>query len=235
MQISARAGRYTKPETLYEEYLSDADLLELDICNKNTKIAIWAKEATVIPPKFMDYANVTTHDDYDGTVYVEATTRSFEKCCYHIGRCVLEPRNGALLIANTADFALNLKAGQILVRADECVAEGHTYDDNEVWVCNVKTQSDYKPFRETDLNIDVQVPYEIKLKLLQLVNKYRKTFSENLQELETTHLTEMKIHVNDDRPVTYRPYRLSYSQREKVKTMILNLKDNKIIQDSMSS
>ncbi|KAJ8917302.1 hypothetical protein NQ315_002320 [Exocentrus adspersus] len=184
---------------------SDADLLKLDILCNDRKIPILAREATEIPPKFVGYVNVTTNDDYTGTAYVEATTRCFNSDRYHIGRCVLEPQNGVLLIANTADVPLIFKVGQIIVRGEQCVAEQQTGDANEVSVNNVKV-SDYKPFREIDLNIDAQVPCSIKTQLLHLVNKYRKTFSESLQELGTTHLTEMKLLLTDDRPVTYRPY-----------------------------
>ncbi|KAJ8914198.1 hypothetical protein NQ315_015971 [Exocentrus adspersus] len=213
---------------------SDADLLKLDILCNDRKIPILAREATEIPPKFVGYVNVTTNDDYTGTAYVEATTRCFNSDRYHIGRCVLEPQNGVLLIANTADVPLIFKVGQIIVRGEQCVAEQQTGDANEVSVNNVKV-SDYKPFREIDLNIDAQVPCSIKTQLLHLVNKYRKTFSESLQELGTTHLTEMKLLLTDDRPVTYRPYRLAHSQREKVKAIIQELKDNGIIRDSMSA
>nr|CAI5858783.1 unnamed protein product [Callosobruchus analis] len=45
-------------------------------------------------------------------------------------------------------------------------------------------------------------------KLLLLLNKYRDCFTQNINDLVKIIGDEMKINLTDDKPVTYRPYRL---------------------------
>lgn len=51
-------------------------------------------------------------------------------------------------------------------------------------------------------------------------------------DLGLTHLTEMTINLKDSSPVVYRPYRLAYSEREKVKDMIQEMINCGIITES---
>lgn len=44
----------------------------------------------------------------------------------------------------------------------------------------------------------------------------------------------MKIHLKDDKPITFRPYRLSFSERAQVREIVEDLLENGIIRDSKS-
>ncbi|CAK1593412.1 unnamed protein product [Parnassius mnemosyne] len=73
-----------------------------------------------------------------------------------------------------------------------------------------------------------------KSNLLDLLNSYRGCFAFTTSELGKTSIVEMRIKLNDAAPVTYRPYRLSLSEREKVNSIINELLTNEIIRESDS-
>lgn len=72
-------------------------------------------------------------------------------------------------------------------------------------------------------------------KLIELLHKYKECFSNNLSDLGCTNITEMKIELNNQRPVVYRPYRLSYHEREKVRAMIDEMLQAGVIRESISN
>ena len=72
------------------------------------------------------------------------------------------------------------------------------------------------------------------LKLLSLLNKYRGCFALNMSEVGKTDITEVTLTLSDDKPVTYRPYRMPYSEREKVNNIVKDLINNEIIRESQS-
>lgn len=47
-------------------------------------------------------------------------------------------------------------------------------------------------------------------------------------------MAEMKLVLKDDKPVVYRPYRLSYCEREHVRDMVEELKEADIVEESNS-
>lgn len=73
------------------------------------------------------------------------------------------------------------------------------------------------------LNLGPVVTEKDKNRLLQLLNDFRDCFALNSGELRVTHVTEMSIRLNDTTPVYYKPYRLPFSERAKVREIIGNL------------
>ncbi|CAH2108926.1 unnamed protein product [Euphydryas editha] len=56
-----------------------------------------------------------------------------------------------------------------------------------------------------------------------------------MKELGLTNISEMTIRLNDENPVTYKPYRLPYSERAIVREMVGELLANNIIKESHSA
>jgi hypothetical protein len=60
------------------------------------------------------------------------------------------------------------------------------------------------------------------------------TFAVNTKELGDANVKDMQITLQDDIPVSYRPYRLAYSERNVVRGIVQDLLNNGIIRDSES-
>lgn len=70
--------------------------------------------------------------------------------------------------------------------------------------------------------------------LLQLLNEYRQCFASNVAELGTCGVEKMNITLVDEKPVTYRPYRLANKEREEVRKMVSEMLEHGIIRESNS-
>jgi hypothetical protein len=66
--------------------------------------------------------------------------------------------------------------------------------------------------------------------ILKLKNEFQDCFALDTRELGKTNVTDMHIRLHDDVPVTYRPYRLAYSERN----VVQDLMDNGIVRESES-
>lgn len=60
------------------------------------------------------------------------------------------------------------------------------------------------------------VSHDDKARLIKLLRRHKDCFAYDLSDLGCINITEMKIELNSQRSVVYRPYRLSYHEREKV-------------------
>lgn len=84
------------------------------------------------------------------------------------------------------------------------------------------------------VNVDVNVDEKGKMRLLDLLNRYRQCFALSTEELGVTSISEMHIRLADDTPVCYKPYRLPFTERKVVSDMVDTLLKNNIICDSNS-
>lgn len=101
-------------------------------------------------------------------------------------------------------------------------------------ICRVLEQSQPNQINLEDINIDLDLEENAKVQLFQLLNENRKSFAFSTAELGKTTVAEMYIRLKDDAPVNYRPYRLSFSERQKVKDILEDLLHNDIIRESNS-
>lgn len=82
--------------------------------------------------------------------------------------------------------------------------------------------------------MDQEVPNQTKTGLIVLLNDYRDCFAFSVGELGKTSLREMHIRLSDPTPGKYRPSRLSWTERKKVKNIVNELLCNDIIRESES-
>lgn len=85
------------------------------------------------------------------------------------------------------------------------------------------------------LHIGSDLTHNQQQELLTLVNEFRNCFAIDLNELGVTNITEMQIQLQDNVPVSYKPYRLPYNERLVVRDIINELLDTNIIKESKSS
>ena len=76
-------------------------------------------------------------------------------------------------------------------------------------------------------------PGEI-MQLTDLLKRMAVCFSKSETDLGMTHLGEMRIEVTSDKSVYYRPYRLAYTERAKLREKVQALLDGGVIQQSDS-
>jgi hypothetical protein len=82
--------------------------------------------------------------------------------------------------------------------------------------------------------INVVLLWEQQGEVLQLINEFRDCFAVSTKELGNANVKGMQITLQDDIPVSYRPYRLAYSERNVVRGIVQDLLNNGIIRDSGS-
>lgn len=90
-------------------------------------------------------------------------------------------------------------------------------------------------FDECHVKLGNNVSEQDKTKLLQLLQRYKHCFAFDLADLGCTDVTQMQIELNSDRPVVYRPYRLSHHEREKVRDMVGEMLEAGVIRESVSN
>lgn len=87
---------------------------------------------------------------------------------------------------------------------------------------------------EAEIKIGTTISDDIRARLLDLLHRYKHCFASSLQTLGCTDVTEMSIELSSQRPIVYRPYRLSHHEREKVRLMVDEMLQTGIIRESVS-
>lgn len=183
---------------------------------------------------------IPVHTDtvFTGDIFVESSWRFELGKEYFImqGLFTLVNGKGLVLAKGISSQPFNIKEGTVLIRCNQAKlddSKGSTELVEDVLL--IKTSSPLAPITESDVITDGTLDGTALASLISLLNKYRTCFAFGLQELGKTDLVEMEIKLKDDEPVVYRPYRLAFSEREKVRVMIKELLDCGIIRPSTSS
>lgn len=191
----------------------------------------------------------TVGNDYTGPLFIPGNVCMKQNSEYSTIQGVYQFNcgKGRILVLNLSGNLLQFPKDKIIARAVQLPnldQFSSNFQDNEI----KQTVSDSKavnlvqldkcerdPITAAMVNVGPKVSLDEKLKLINLLNEYRHCFAFNMQELGLTNITEMTIRLNDDTPVTYKPYRLPYSERAVVRQMISELLANDIIKESHSA
>lgn len=121
--------------------------------------------------------------------------------------------------------------GMVIGRATKVsVVNRLTETTNEVAVSDGSGST----INENDIRVGDSIDKEQKDKLLRVLNDYKNCFATDLKSLGCTNAAEMRIEVNNTRPVIYRPYRLSQKEREQVRDMVGEMLEAGIVRESSS-
>ncbi|KAK9730648.1 hypothetical protein QE152_g14378 [Popillia japonica] len=85
-----------------------------------------------------------------------------------------------------------------------------------------------------NLNIGESIDDENREKLKNILIEYEDCFATDMHGLGTIESVQCKIETTTEEPITYRPYRPSYKEREEVREIVDDLKGAGIIVDSTS-
>lgn len=194
-----------------------------NICSSK-RLALVASKSTIIRPGTMIPVDVHVDSDYSGMIYVNGTIRGSPETISYLlpGEYQLESGKGAVLIQNLSSKDLDISQNALITRV-------LTIDkDNKIMsVLNI-TLDDEADFKFGNLT-DVQ-----ETELRTLITRYSHCFSSSLSDLGFTTSAEMVIKLKDFEPVVYRPYRLSYADRQLVRNMIQEMLDYNIVRESNS-
>lgn len=198
------------------------------------KVNLWSNEKKVIPKNYIGFLEVYIKDNLKEDLYIESTND--ERRC--IPRCVVAVNENLqtyvpIINLNNADLSIykNEKVARA-VRCCEVQEENIEVNKNNLEIFEENSEDKIK---KEDIHINDHISTETQMKLIKILNQYSDCFANSLKELGCTPEFECKIETTTDQPVTYRPYRLSHSERAKVREMVEELKNAGIIVDSNSS
>lgn len=203
-----------------------------DIHVPEKRVPIHCSSDVVIPPHSTAPVRVIMPSaDLSQDIFVEGRTRHCTVRNFQISSTLLNGQSGVLCISNDSSDALLLNQGELLARGDI---------DFEYPESCPSLQYDLNVSMEDVFAVDVQKIQcnsdnpTIKEKLNDLLIEYSGCFSSSTSDLGCTDKIEMKINLNSDNPVCYRPYRLSLPEKAIVRDKINDLLENNIIRESSS-
>lgn len=197
-----------------------------------TKVKLFVSEPVLVK----NFTEVTVHTDttYTGDLFVEPSLCQQPLKAYEVIQSVIKITNGSgqIVLKGLCPSGFELRQNSLLVRALPL---------NELKCFNVarvrndaKAGSKYSPIDEAMINLNKDLHEDEKVELVGLLNEYRDCFAFSIEELGCLAGSEMNIKLNDTTPVVYRPYRLSYSEREVVRGMVQELEQAGIVSQSTS-
>jgi len=205
---------------IYEDTKEGNNVFDMDIPELPPRvISLWAKQTEAISPKHVGVIEIQS-DDKSLDLFVNAQVRD-DRC---IPSCVITTDNqgkARLPIINLSTSDVHVKENERISRAILCT---------EI----AETQYEKLDFEVESIKHGDQLATEEKLALQTLINKYRNCFATQMSELGKVKSTECDIITVTKEPVTFRPYRLSESERRTVREMVEDLKGCGIITDSNS-
>lgn len=182
---------------------------------------------------------------HTGLIYLPGNT------CFKTGEEMVIPQGlyavkngvGKILVINLSGDKFTLLRGKLIARANLLPISLAIYSDFQradklgIYNLTVDQPSNNKPDPLTMdmLKIGSETTDKQRQLLLNLVNEYRDCFALNVSELGTSTISEMHITLTDSSPVSYKPYRLPYSERIVVQKLVNELLENNIVKESNSS
>lgn len=209
------------------------DVASIDVGQKKeTKIVIRVAAPIVVLPDHVGLVRIMSNE-HPGDVYIESQLRGPEGAEYCIPRVIVTltaDREAVLPLVNLSDRAITLHEAEIVARAWPCVAENEESEKVE------HVQLTSEEALETLLdNVRVgPIGDAQRRQLHDLIWKYRDCFATTISELGCAKSAVMRIRLNEDKPFTYRPYKMARAEQEAVRDIVTDLLKNNIIRNSDS-
>lgn len=192
---------------------------------RSEKFCMTCRYETILAVNEIKAVPVKSSSPHTGTVYVNGSVRHALNREHYLlpGEYKLEDGFGNVLIQNISSGELKFKEGELITR---CCSVGEL---------NIHLVDGSIDDFDSNIKCGDCLSEPQKRELVNLLSKYKNSFSSGLKDLGFTTATEMTIELTDSTPVVYRPYRLSYTERQRVKEMVQDMRDSDIIRESSSS
>lgn len=194
-------------------------------CNSPIRYTLRLRDDTLIQPGELTAVSIYSDVGYS-RVYIRGSLRGKPGSEYYLMPGEYEIHNGTsrLLIQNISENMLELKKSLLITRT-----------------LSIREHKNVRILELEDLEFNSILSYgdqlteEEIIELRAILTKYKACFSRDLKDLGFTNAVQMEIKLTDEKPVVYRPYRLSFPKREKVRKMVQEMVDENIVTESNSS
>ncbi|CAB3248119.1 unnamed protein product [Arctia plantaginis] len=161
---------------------------------------------------------VCTESTYDGDVLINNKWVGIPNNQFLVGGGVHPVRHGQLFVTITPNtIPCFLRGNAVICRVEKVkvVSTVTTVTSEPVSDHGGKIVPADRTIDLSQVRLGQDVPEEVKRQLFDLLQRYKHCFASSLRELGCSHATEMNIELSSQKPVVYRPYRLSHFERDK--------------------
>lgn len=222
-----------KDEKSLTFYKREDGLDKISVDPEVKKIALRCLERKIIPPNSVGHIPVSA-ENFVGDLYLEASLRAKENQEHCLPRLVLSVNKddpvAVVPIFNFSDNEIVFKPSKVVARGWPCVLEDSPEINSQLSVLNIEN---LPPLNFDSVTVG-PVTSKAREALFILLTLFRDCFAESTAELGNSKSCKIAIRLTDDKPFSYRPYRLSLSEQEEVRKIIEDLLANDIITESTS-
>lgn len=190
------------------------------------KLKLYLKEVVQLQPSQIITIPIYSGNNFSGSVYVRGSLRGLPGNDFYLlpGEYELTNGEGVVLVFNLCNKVVTLDKDSLVTRV---------FNDHKLLEVNSINLDD--PNVETEFHYGGHLSDTEIAQLKKLLKQYDCCFSSSLRDLGYTNVIKMEIQLNDNTPVVYRPYRLSYPERELVQSMVQEMIEADIVCESNSS
>ncbi|UYV62889.1 hypothetical protein LAZ67_2002263 [Cordylochernes scorpioides] len=193
--------------------------LESDSINFTSAITDEVKDGYVLFTGVDDACVDSLLEVVDGKTTVPIISAGKGKLRVRKNQCV-----GRVELLNLDDIVVNLD-----------VAEDSFQTKNEEKREGQDQMKRKRPILPEDINVNHSLTSKERQEILDVVNEYRDCFALGMEELGCTDVTKMDIkEVDGSKPVCLRPYKTTASEREAIREIVREWKDNGIVTETRS-
>ncbi|UYV69805.1 hypothetical protein LAZ67_7000807, partial [Cordylochernes scorpioides] len=193
--------------------------LESDSINFTSAITDEVKDGYVLFTGIDDACVDSLLEVVDGKTTVPIISAGKGKLRVRKNQCV-----GRVELLNLDDIVVNLD-----------VAEDSFQTKNEEKREGQDQMKRKRPILPEDINVNHSLTSKERQEILDVVNEYRDCFALGMEELGCTDVTKMDIkEVDGSKPVCLRPYKTTGSEREAIREIVREWKDNGIVTEIRS-
>ncbi|UYV70724.1 hypothetical protein LAZ67_8000379 [Cordylochernes scorpioides] len=231
----ARIGK-----NLHIGYSSEFPFANLQEEIKSRRIELRATETVQLESDSINFTSAITDEVKDGYVLFTGV----DDACVD---SLLEVVDGKTTVP-----IISAGKGKLRVRKNQCVGRVELLNLDDI-VVNLDVAEDSfqtkneekregqdqmkrkRPILPEDINVNHSLTSKERQEILDVVNEYRDCFALDMEELGCTDVTKMDIkEVDGSKPVCLRPYKTTASEREAIREIVREWKDNGIVTETRS-
>ncbi|UYV67773.1 hypothetical protein LAZ67_5001955 [Cordylochernes scorpioides] len=231
----ARIGK-----NLHIGYSSEFPFANLQEEIKSRRIELRASETVQLESDSINFTSAITDEVKDGYVLFTGV----DDACVD---SLLEVVDGKTTVP-----IISAGKGKLRVRKNQCVGRVELLNLDDIVVNldiaedSFQTKNEEKregqdqmkrkrPILPEDINVNHSLTSKERQEILDVVNEYRDCFALGMEELGCTDVTKMDIkEVDGSKPVCLRPYKTTASEREAIREIVREWKDNGIVTETRS-